>query len=63
MPVRIQEMSDGSYVCSNHLDKKVALKLASVAFPAGCDECTRAAFVESLEQALLKIREAANQNR
>lgn len=63
MSVRLQEMSDGSYVCSNHPDKRVVLMMASVPIPRGCEECIRAAFAEALEATLSEAREAANQNR
>jgi hypothetical protein len=63
MSVRLQERSDGSFVCGNHQDKKVVLMLASVPIPRGCEECIRAAFAEALEQSLRETREAANQNR
>jgi len=63
MPVRLQEVPDGSFVCGAHHDKKVVLMLASVPIPRGCEECTRAAFAEALEVALSEMREATNQNR
>jgi len=56
MATKINEMTDGTYTCGYHADKTVRLMVASVVYTDGCEECTRRAFAESLEQALAKLR-------
>lgn len=63
--LKINEMSDGSYVCGVHANKAVRLMVSNVGYTAGCEECTRRAFAEALKRALAEqgIYESSKEDR